>query len=417
MKRAWPLTLRGTGALALALACFVLAGELGVVELLYFGVLLSAAIVVSVAVLYLTSHADGVTRSLHPDVSSVGRESVVSAHVTLRTSLPTSSAVWRDTLPAGLRGEAAGAFPALGSGLRGAGAGGTHTAELTYRLTGVRRGVHAIGPLTVRSSDPFGLARRTLVFSARTAVTVAPAVVDLPPLADFSGETGGMLQTTTEHLGQGADNLVARPYMPGDSMRRIHWRATAHRDELMVRQEEQESRPEATVVLDRSALRWAAEAKTHPGVDPWFEAAVSLCVSAVARLVYDGYSVDVIDADGTVLAEQLDGADSAEVDALVSHFATLTTRRDDQLPALRRVFAGVMSGPVVVIVGHFDAADAESVAPVAAHSALALLFAAAPVGDALRLAADAGWRTGAIDPDDLGGVWGAAVGRGVNRVA
>ncbi|GAA1852798.1 DUF58 domain-containing protein [Microbacterium koreense] len=417
MKRAWPLTLRGTGALVLALACFALASELGIVELLYFGVLLTAVLVVSVAVLYGTSRADGVTRSLHPDVSSVGRESAVSAHVTLRTSLPTSSAVWRDTVPSGLRGEATGAFPALGSGLRGAGSGGTRTAELTYRLTGARRGVHSIGPMTVSSSDPFGLARRTLVFSARTAVTVAPAVIDLPPLADFSGESGGMLQTTTEQLGQGADNLVARPYVPGDSMRRIHWRATAHRDELMVRQEEQESRPEATVVLDRSALRWAAEAKTHPGVDPGFEAAVSLCVSAVARLVYDGYSVDVIDADGAVLAEQLDGADAADVEGLVTQFATLTTRRDDQLPTLRRVFAGVMSGPVVLIVGRFDAADAESVAPVAAHSALALLFAASPIGDALRHASESGWRAGSIDPDDLGGAWAAAVGRGVSRVS
>ena len=56
-------------------------------------------------------------------------------------------------------------------------------------------------------------------------------------------------------------------------MRRIHWRATAHRDELMVRQEEQESTPEATVVLDRGVLRWSPEALRAPGADAGFEAA------------------------------------------------------------------------------------------------------------------------------------------------
>ena len=99
-------------------------------------------------------------------------------------------------------------------------------------------------------------------------MTVAPAVIDLPPLTNFAGEAGGTLHTTTNQLGQGADNLVARPYVPGDSMRRIHWRATAHRDELMVRQEEQESTPEASVVIDRGALRWSPEAMYAPGADP-----------------------------------------------------------------------------------------------------------------------------------------------------
>lgn len=49
MRRAWPLTVRGTGALVLAIACFVLAHEFGIVELQYFGILLSAVIVAGVA--------------------------------------------------------------------------------------------------------------------------------------------------------------------------------------------------------------------------------------------------------------------------------------------------------------------------------------------------------------------------------
>jgi uncharacterized protein (DUF58 family) len=413
MRRLWPLTVRGTGALILAVTCFVMANEFGVTELMYFGILLLAVIVASVASLYLSRRSDVVSRSLAPDVVTVGRESLVSVTVGVRTALPTPPGVWNDVLPKGLRGKAEGIFPALGSGLRRS----DRVVELSYAVTGVRRGIHSIGPLSVRSTDPFGLARRQTLFGERTPVTVAPALVDLPPLTDFAGETGGTLHTTTNQLGQGADNLVARPYSPGDSMRRIHWRATAHRDELMVRQEEQESTPEASVVIDRGALRWSTEAMHAPGADPGFEAAVSACVSAVARLVHDGYAVEVIDSDGTVLSDRIDGGDMAEVEVMLTHFATLTARRDDGLTRLPRLFAGDMTGPVIVIVGRLDASDVEAIAPVVHHSTLPMLFAVSPVGDALDRAADSGWRVGAIDPDfDLAMAWSSAVGRGVSHV-
>lgn len=418
MRRVWPFTIRGTGALLLAIACFVVAGEAGIVELQYFGILLVAALAAALVSLSLSRRTDDVSRALHPDVATVGRESTVRVRVGLRTAVPTPPGTWHDTLPAALRGRADGVFPALGSGLRGGARGGQRTVELTYTVVAERRGIHSIGPLTVRATDPFGLARRSTAFGERTPVTVAPAVVDLPPIADFPGEAGGMLHTTTTQLGQGSDNLVARPYVSGDSMRRIHWRATAHRDELMVRQEEQDSTPEASIVIDRSALRWSAEAQTAPGVDPGFETAVSACVSAAARLVHEGYSVEVLDTDGTVLAERIDGGDMAGVEALSTRFATLTAGRDDHLPRLLRLFAGVQTGPVVLVVGRLDPTDAEAIAPVAHHSSLPLLLAVSPVGDALDRAADAGWRASALDPDgDLAAAWGAAASRGASRVA
>jgi hypothetical protein len=423
MKRVWPLTVRGTGAVALAIACFVVANEAGLTELMYFGILLLAVVAASVASLYLGRHTDTVTRSLAPDIAVVGRESRVSVRVGVRSALPTAPGMWRDTLPKGLRGTAEGAFPALGSGLRGGERGGLRSIDIAYTVTGLRRGVHDLGPLTVRSSDPFGLARRTVVFGQRTPVTVAPAVADLAPLIDYAGATGGMLHTTNDQLGQGADNLVARPYAPGDSMRRIHWRATAHRDELMVRQEEQESTPEAAVILDRAALRWSTDALHTPGADPRFEAGVTACVSAVARLVRDGYAVEVIDTEGNALygsgdvIERIDGGDLAEVERMLVQFATVTARRDDALPRVSRLFAGVSTGPIVLVVGRLDPSDAVGLGPLAHHSTMPVLLAAAPVGDALGIAADLGWHVGTIDPDrDLGMAWVNAIGRGVSHV-
>ncbi|MCR2811367.1 MULTISPECIES: DUF58 domain-containing protein [unclassified Microbacterium] len=413
MRRLWPLTARGTGALILALACFIIASEVGIVELVYFGILLIAVLAASVVSLYVTRRSETVSRSLSPDAATVGREALVTVRVGVRTALPTAPGTWRDTVPKGLTAKAEGVFPALGSGLRGA----ERMIEFAYVVSGARRGIHALGPLQVTSSDPFGLARRTTLFGERTKVTVAPAVIDLPALSNFAGETGGTLHTTNNQLGQGADNLIARPYVPGDSMRRIHWRATAHRDELMVRQEEQESTPEATVVLDRGVLRFSPEAMQAPGTDAAFEAAISACVSVVTRLVHDGYAVEVIDSDGSMLAERIDGGDMTEVEGLVNHFATVTARRDEHLGKLVRVFAGVMTGPIVLIVGRFDPADADVIAPVAHHSTLPLLLAVAPVGNSLERAADRGWHAALIDPDgDLATSWSAAADRGVSHV-
>ena len=111
MRRLWPLTVRGTGALILALACFVVANETGVHELVYFGILLLAVLGASIASLYLARRSDVVTRSLIPDVATVGRETLVNVRVGVRTAVPTPPGTWSDTIPKGLVGQGRGRLP------------------------------------------------------------------------------------------------------------------------------------------------------------------------------------------------------------------------------------------------------------------------------------------------------------------
>jgi uncharacterized protein (DUF58 family) len=409
MTRWWPLTLRGTGAAVLAVACFVLAHEIGLVELVYFGVLLSALLVAGIATLWLSRRTEAVTRTLTPDVAAVGRRTDVRVRVAVRSALPAPPGRWHDALSPGLVGRAGGVFPALGSGLRG----GAGDIELRYQVEGAGRGIHSLGPLAVTATDPFGLTRRHHRLGAATRVVVAPAVVDLQPLTAAPGEAGGMLQTAAAQPGQGSDNLIARPYAPGDSMRRIHWRASAHRDELMVRQEEQEASPEATVVLDRGERRWSPGATTAPGADPAFETAVSMCVSAVSRLVREGYAVDVVDSDGASLADAITAGETAEVEVLAARFATLTARAGDGLGRVTSLFAGTLTGPVVVVTGRIEPADVEALAPLAHHSALPVLLAVGPSEEQVDRLRAFGWHTAALAADDdLGAAWTRAAERG-----
>jgi hypothetical protein len=85
------------------------------------------------------------------------------------------------------------------------------------------------------------------------------------------------------------DELTAREYRTGDPMRRVHWRATARRDELMVRQEEQRSNPQAWIVLDtlRPRQRHADGAA--------FEQRIDLVASIGPHLIDQGYSLSVVE--------------------------------------------------------------------------------------------------------------------------
>jgi uncharacterized protein (DUF58 family) len=412
VKRVWPLTLRGAGALVLAVVCFAVAAQTALIGLVYFGVLLVALVIVSFVAVHLGHRTETVARSLRPDVAAVGRDVTVTLRVDVRTVLPSATGSWRDTVPRAVDGNARGSFPALGSGLRGE----ARTVELEYDLDAVRRGVHWLGPLEVTTADPFGLVRRTVVAGGRTRVVVAPAVVDLPPVSSFAGDVGGALHTTSSQLGQGSDNLTPRHYIAGDSMRRIHWRASAHRDTLMVRQEEQEATPEATVILDRGVSRWSHDAAEEPGLDPQFETAVSACISAVSRLVHDGYRVEIFDGDGSPLSEAIDGADAGAVEAAATQFATLTAHGDASLGSLPPLFAGTSTGPVILVTGALRPTDVDALAALPHHSALPVLLAVAPQADSLARAEATGWRAVAVPRDaDLPDAWAGVVERGVSR--
>lgn len=440
----WPLTLRGLGAAALAVACFVAAHAFKITDLLYVSALLTVAVLAGVASLYASRGSETVTRAFHPDVAAVGDEVDVHLSVSVRSALPHAQGRWTDALPDGVElpedgdggrrggrggGGAYGVFPATGSG-----AAAARTVELDYTVLARRRGIRPIGPLSIVSTDPFGFARRRRTVGRALRLTVTPAIVELAPLADQPGETGGSMQTASDQLGQGSDNLIPRRYTPGDSMRRIHWRASAHRDQLMVRQEEQETTPEAVVVFDRGAARWADAARRSPGADPAFELAVSACLSAVARLARDGYVVALVDLDSTPLADPVDGVDAAPLTELAIALASVTAEGEPPVASLVTLLAGATTGPLVVVTGALSATDAAALTPLAHHSTLPVLLAvtapgaaptaaqtaaqtAAPAAPAaLAIAAERGWRTAAASsPDELAAAWSAVTERGVRR--
>jgi uncharacterized protein (DUF58 family) len=386
----------------LAVACFAAADQVGLVELQWFGMLLLALIAGCLLWVYSGRRRAEIVRIVTPEASPVGEELSVHVRVRMLSAAASPAGHWADGIPDGLEGTATGPFPAVAAAWRA----GERTVQLDYRLGAARRGVHWLGPFRVTFVDPFGVARRTVELGDLARVVVTPAPVELVSTGSVIGRAGGAQPLPSNRYGQGSDDLVARPWAPGDSMRRIHWRASAHRDELMVRQEERETSPEAYVVLDRAVERFSPAAG-QPGGDPRFETAVTACVSVATRLVRDGFAVEVIDSEGALLCEPIAAGDEAGLAGMLASLADVRARTQGPLASFAARLSGDRLGPVVLVTGRLAAVDAAALVPAASHTSLPVLLAVGSEADAFAEAR--GWHGGPLaDTSELGAAWATA---------
>lgn len=113
-----------------------------------------------------------------------------------------------------------------------------------------RRGVYMVGPVTITSSDPFGLFKVSKSYGGRGSIIVYPPFLDLPsftaPPASLPGE--GRFRKRTHYVTPNASGV--REYVYGDSFNRIHWASTARTGKLMVKMFELDPASDIWVILD-----------------------------------------------------------------------------------------------------------------------------------------------------------------------
>jgi len=76
-----------------------------------------------------------------------------------------------------------------------------------------------------------------------------------------------------------------REYVPGDDLRRVHWRSSAKADTLLVRQYLESRSAHAAVVVDDDPHSYASPAE--------FETAISVAASLAIRILTDGFEIDI----------------------------------------------------------------------------------------------------------------------------
>lgn len=118
---------------------------------------------------------------------------------------------------------------------RGLGVEGRSAVRWREDAVCTRRGVFTIGPTTLLTGDPFGVFTAVQHYPETASFLVMPPVVPLPDIQIFPGGRSGDGQPRANAPDHTVSASSVREYVPGDSLRWVHWRTSAHRDSLFVR--------------------------------------------------------------------------------------------------------------------------------------------------------------------------------------
>lgn len=177
-----------------------------------------------------------------------------------------------------------------------------------FPLLPSRRGDRRAELVTLRSWGPMGLAARQVSLADRGVLRVLPPFNSrkhlpsrLARLRELDGATRLMVR------GQGTEFDSLREYVRGDDVRSIDWRATARRQELVVRTWRPERDRRVVIVIDTgrtSAARVADETRLDTAIES------ALLLAALATRAGD--RVDVVAWDRRVRA-RIQGVSGAEL--------------------------------------------------------------------------------------------------------
>jgi uncharacterized protein (DUF58 family) len=175
------------------------------------------------------------------------------------------------------------------------------TTRVACQLHFRKRGVYHIHALEITALDPLGVFAFTQRVPCEAELVVYPYPQPLLPMA-LSGEEhfGWQEFTRLALMGSSVDPDGVRAYVPGDSLRRIHWRQTARTGKLNVIEFEESQSINLVIALD---LKRGTEAGT--GCDTTLEYAVRLAASLAQQAIQQGASLRLLlpdDASGSKTA-------------------------------------------------------------------------------------------------------------------
>lgn len=150
----------------------------------------------------------------------------------------------------------------------------------TYRQILPRRGLYRFHGVRVGTRYPFSLFAKSRIIEKASEVVVFPAIspVILPAASrDHFGEEA------LARIGRRGEFHGLREFREGDDQHDVHWRSSAHRGRLMVREFEAESHRRVNIIFDNIRAG-----------DSEFERTVSLVGSLAAGYIANSYAVRLI---------------------------------------------------------------------------------------------------------------------------
>jgi len=313
------LTVRGRGLIIAGVTCIAAGEFVGERDLLRVGVLLIVLPFAAWVIVARARYRMRLERILSSSRVQVDSPARVVLRLTNVSSRQSDTLFMEEALPYALGGRPRFVVSEVeANGVR----------EATYTVRSQTRGRHRIGPLTVRIGDPFGCVELTRAFHQEATLTVSPKVIPLPAIrADGDGVSGGE-GSASQAAVTGEADIATREHRHGDDLRKVHWRSTAKRGQLMVRRDEQPRQNRATLLLDTRLLAYSPEP-----LSPSFEWAVSASASIGVWLCRQGYATQLITSAGTVAGG---GSPSAAETALLDTLALVDRTGESGLHTFAR---------------------------------------------------------------------------------
>ncbi len=198
-----------------------------------------------------------------------------------------------------------------------------------FHLDDLRRGVYDFGPVRLRVRDILGRDAMEAEIDTPATLVVSPATLPVRRAGREASPIGERRARRSLFVDPSLYGGV-RPFQPGDSLRRVHWRATARLGVPVSRRYEPARGREVVLALD---------VQTLPGPQwemTWDEAAFEgLCTSAASlarRLLDDGASVGLAAASFTGtpqrfawLAPQASAGQVGRVGALLARIGPISS--------------------------------------------------------------------------------------------
>jgi uncharacterized repeat protein (TIGR01451 family) len=153
---------------------------------------------------------------------------------------------------------------------------------LTRSFTCTKRGYYRIGPLSLAVVDPLGLSTRSVDVVEPQPLIVYPRVVPLRRLGLPAPAALAVLPSRTRLVEDPSRLTGIRPYLPTDSLRRVHWTATARTGSLMVKEFAFGVSRSTMICLDLGRSHYPARDRAY-ATELAIEVAASIAHHAVTR--------------------------------------------------------------------------------------------------------------------------------------
>ncbi|MCC5841215.1 MAG: DUF58 domain-containing protein [Opitutales bacterium] len=134
------------------------------------------------------------------------------------------------------------------------------TSRLAWDFTPTRRGTETVLLQRLSSKFPFGFLVKTIDYTQPREIVVWPARVPYTLQLERARYTRP-LGNIARRPGGGTELRNLRHYRPGDSLRRIHWKASARQRRLIVRENLEDAEQSYVLVIAGHARNWPRPAQ------------------------------------------------------------------------------------------------------------------------------------------------------------